>query len=448
MLALVGSSDAPLVIDTTDAAALEGALRAYPGRALVNSVSGDPDSMAQVLPLAARYGAAVVVLALDENGIPATAEGRLAVVEKVRSAARRAGLGDEDLVVDTLVMTAATDENAPRVTLDALQGVRDSGLASVLGVSNVSHGLPDRALLNAAFVTAAAAAGLDAAIANPNDHVVMEAVRLANQARSAGVDLDAHHDVWKAWEAAYDTALRTASVGPAAAEAAASEAAGAETADPRAALEAAVLRGDSDAAPALVRAVIEAGTPAEAVIGAVLTPAIQRLGDAYGRGEVFLPQLMVAAEAMKEAVAAVKTFLPEGASAHRGRIAFATVKGDIHSIGKDICASLLESAGFEVADLGVDVPKDRILDATRDADAVCLSALMTTTLREMSATVAAIRDTSPATPVLVGGAVVTAEWAASVGAGYAADAPGCVREVEAAVAAKATTATTPAGGAA
>ena len=180
-----------------------------------------------------------------------------------------------------------------------------------------------------------------------------------------------------------------------------------------------MLRGDSHAAPSLVDALVASGTAAEAVIGSVLTPAIQRLGDAYGRGEAFLPQMMVAAEAMKAAVARVKELLPAGsAGVSAGRVVFATVKGDIHSIGKDICVSLLESQGFEVADLGVDVAIERVVEAARDADAVCLSALMTTTLPFM------------------GGAVVTAEWAASVGAGYAADAPGCVTVVREATASR------------
>ncbi len=448
VLALVSVSDAPLVIDTTDAAALEAALRAYPGRALVNSVNGDPESMQAVLPLAARYGAVVVVLALDDAGIPSTVDGRFAVVKRVRAAARDAGLSDSDLVVDTLVMTAATDKDAPRITLGALKAAREAGLATLLGVSNVSHGLPDRALLNAAFVTAAAASGLDAAIANPNDHVVMEAVRLANQARKAHTDLDAHGDAWKAWEAAYETALRTAasgalSGGPAAAggtqpAGAGEEVGGREAAgDPRAGLEAALLRGDADAAPGLVEEVVAAGTEPGAVIAEVLTPAIQRLGD--GRGEAFLPQLMVAAEAMKAAVARVKAYLPEGAATHRGTVVFATVKGDIHSIGKDICVSLLESQGFDVADLGVDVAADAVVEAAADAEVVCLSALMTTSLREMSVAVAAVLHSLPGTAVLVGGAVVTADWASSVGAGYAADAPGCVREVEAATRSKSAT---------
>ncbi len=431
VLACVGTSDLPLVIDTTDPVALEAALRVYPGRALINSVNGETASMESVLPLAERYGAAVVVLALSDAGIPDTAEGRVAVVEQVRAEAWAYGLLDHDLVVDALVMTAATDRNAPRTTVDAVRWVHELGLATVLGVSNVSHGLPDRPLLNAAFLDAAAAAGLDAAILNPNDAPVMQAVRLASQERVSGTASDAHEQAWPAWWAAYDGALAKAAAGV---DATAPAAESGVALDPAAALEAAVLRGDTDAAPTLADAVIAAGTPAEKVIGAVLTPAIQRLGDAYGRGEVFLPQMMVAAEAMKAAVARVKEHLPEGgADASPGRVAFATVKGDIHSIGKDICVSLLESQGFDVEDLGVDVAQDTVMEAAARSDAVCLSALMTTTLPAMEQTVTALRASHPGLPVFVGGAVVTAEWAAQVGAGYSADAPGCVEAVRTAV---------------
>jgi 5-methyltetrahydrofolate--homocysteine methyltransferase len=427
VLALVGSNDLPLVIDTTDAEALEAALRVYPGRALVNSVNGDPESMAAVIPLAARYGAALVVLALDDTGIPHDAGGRLAVVERVRRKARAWGLSDRDLVVDALVMTAAADANAPATTLATVRGAKSLGLSTVLGVSNVSHGLPDRGLLNAAFLSAAAAAGLDAAIVNPNEHVVMEAVRLANHARTVGVDSDAHGEAWAGWEAAYAASIERASAGTVAPPSAASEGV-TVPGDARVQLEAAVLRGDTEAAPALADAVIAAGTAPERVIAEVLTPAIQRLGDAYGRGEVFLPQMMVAAEAMKAAVAQVKTHLPEGVDAAVGRVAFATVKGDIHSIGKDICVSLLESQGIEVHDLGVDVAIERVVEAAESVDAVCLSALMTTTLPAMQETVRSVRETA-GVPVFVGGAVVTREWAESVGAGYSEDAPGCVRVV-------------------
>lgn len=434
VLALVGTSELPLVLDTTDPAALEAALRVYPGRALINSVNGDPESTETVLPLAKRYGAAVVVLALDESGIPGTPEGRFAVVEKVRAAAHELGMHDSDLVVDALVMTAATDAGAPRVTADSLAAAHEAGLATILGLSNVSHGLPSRALLNAAFFDAAVASGLDAALLNPNDNVVMEAVRIANSAREAGMDPDAHGEAWAAWDAAYESALETASAGADALTGPVDGAQGGSAIDPKQALETAVLRGDADAAPSLVDGVIAAGTPAGEIIGAVLTPAIQRLGDAYGRGEVFLPQMMVAAEAMKSAVARVKELLPEGQGSSAGRVVFATVKGDIHSIGKDICVSLLESQGFEVTDLGVDVAMDTVVSESGGADAVCLSALMTTTLPAMRDTVEAVRARDAALPVFVGGAVVTGEWAASIGAGYSQDAPGCVEAVRSAIA--------------
>jgi 5-methyltetrahydrofolate--homocysteine methyltransferase len=184
VLAVVGTSDLPLVLDTTDPVALEAALRVYPGRALINSVNGDPVSLDAVLPLAVRYGAAVVILALDDTGIPETAGDRLAVVDRVRAAAHEAGLNDNSLIVDALVMTAATDAQAPRATVAALEGAHARGLATVLGVSNVSHGLPNRPLLNAAFSDVAATAGLDAGIINPNGHVIMEAASVANQKRA------------------------------------------------------------------------------------------------------------------------------------------------------------------------------------------------------------------------------------------------------------------------
>jgi 5-methyltetrahydrofolate--homocysteine methyltransferase len=359
-------------------------------------------------------------------------------------------LTDNDLLVDTLVMTSATDADAPRVTVGALEAVHELGLATMLGVSNVSHGLPDRPLLNAAFIGAAAAAGLDAGIVNPGDAVVMEAIRLTNagrthprgEASAAGITSEGAFvpgitpesarvaDPWADWDAAYASAIERAAGGPAA-----QTPDGEIVVDGRSAAErlsSAIERGDAQAAPALVDALIADGTEPGDVIRMVLTPAIQRLGDAFGRGEVFLPQLMVAAEAMKAAVTQVKTFLAEGA-ASEGRVSFATVKGDIHSIGKDICISLLESQGFEVRDLGVDVSAEEILDSAADVDAVCLSALMTTTLPAMASAVAAIAEEYPGLPVFVGGAVVTGEWADGIGAGYSDDAPGCVQAVRRAV---------------
>ena len=412
VLALVGLSDLPLVLDNTDPAALEPALKAYPGRALVNSVNGSAESIASILPLAARYGAAIVALALDDEGIPATAEGRVAIAERIREAARREGLGDDAIVVDCLTMTAATDPHAARVTLDAVRAVTERGLATTLGVSNISHGLPGRPELNSAFLAMAAAEGLTSAIINP-----LEPQSVTTE---AATDVLLGHDTraerWISRSKAAEAVTESVS---------AAAAAGATIAQR---LAAAIETGDADSAPSLVDELVREGMSPTSVIGEVLTPAIQRLGDAFGTGEVFLPQLMVAADAMKAAVARAKTYIPAEHDVAETRVAFATVKGDIHSIGKDICAALLESHGFVVDDLGVDVPLERIAQAAGGVAAVCLSALMTTTLPAMEAAVAAVREAG--VPVLVGGAVVTADYAASIGAGYAADAPSCVRAVK------------------
>jgi 5-methyltetrahydrofolate--homocysteine methyltransferase len=432
--ALVGMTDLPLVLDSTDPAAIEAALRVYPGRALVNSVNGGADSMRAILPLARRYGAAVVVLCLDDAGIPPDAGGRLAVAQRVRDAAHEAGLTDDDLVVDCLVMTAATDARAATETLSAVRTVAGEwGLATVLGVSNVSHGLPGRPQLNVAFLDIARAGGLSAAIYNPAD----VDLHPDDATRAAAEDVLLGRDVRAArWiERVTPPVSESAGAAGGASGGGVAQAAAPAGASAAARLAAAVERGDAEGAPPLADEVIASGYPAERVIGEVLTPAIQRLGDAFGRGEVFLPQMMVAADAMKAAVERVKTHLPEGGGAGAGRVVFATVKGDVHSIGKDICVSLLESQSFAVTDLGVDVPVASVLDAAREADIVCLSALMTTTLPAMEATVSAVREHA-GLPVLVGGAVVTGDWASAIGAGYAADAPGCVDAVRAAIAAK------------
>jgi 5-methyltetrahydrofolate--homocysteine methyltransferase len=412
VLALAGLTDLPLVIDTTDPVALEAALRAYPGRALVNSVNGGSTSIASVLPLAARYGAAVIVLALDDDtGIPASVEGRLGVVERVRVAAHAHGFTDADLVVDCLVMTAATDPGAVSVTLDALRRVHAEGLATVLGVSNVSHGLPGRGELNSTMLALARGAGLDAAIYDPGAPVFPP----TPEAEDVLFGRDPQAARWIARTGGCGTPAAVATETPPTVEAA---------------LAVAIERGDADGAPRLVDELLATGVDPRDVIASVLTPAIRRLGEAYGRGEVFLPQLMVAADAMKAAVGRAKSCLPEGEDGSAGRVVFATVKGDVHSIGKDICVSLLESQGYLVDDLGVDVDADAVERAAKGVDVVCLSALMTTTLPAMQRTVGALKADSPERPVLVGGAVVTGAWAAEIGAdGYAADAPGCVEAV-------------------
>jgi 5-methyltetrahydrofolate--homocysteine methyltransferase len=453
--ALQGFVTSPLVLDTTDYDALEAALRIYPGRALINSVNGDAASYERVFPLARTYGAAVIVLTLDETGIPATVEGRLAIAERVREQAHRFGLRDKDLVFDVLTMAAASDEDAPETTLAGVRALTERGLGTVLGVSNVSHGLPERPALNAAFVAAAIAAGLSAAIANPNDPVMSESVRLANARR----DDASFDDALAQWREVYgqvmtrlNSSVSTGALGGAGTGAEGVRDTGAEAPDgtgqgqaaaaapsPAGLLRQAILRGDRDATPALVDAVIAEGLEAAHVVDELLTPTLTELGEAFARGEAFLPQMMLAAGAMKVAVARIKEHLPETAADNiAGKVVFCTVKGDVHSIGKDICIALLESQGFKVFDLGVDVPIADVIETARaeDVDVICLSALMTTTLPNMKATVEEVYRALPGfaaggrKALAVGGAVVTDRWAKSINALYSPDAPSCVRLIQ------------------
>ncbi|MGN0034253.1 MAG: homocysteine S-methyltransferase family protein [Coriobacteriales bacterium] len=420
--AVCATSSLPLSIDTSDQDALERALRVYPGRALVNSCTGEEASYSSVLPLAKRYGAAVVVLALDENGIPDTLAGRLEIAERVRRAAASYGLSDDDLVFDMLTMTAATDEHAPDLTLDGVRELSARGLNSILGVSNVSHGLPDRPLLNAAFLDAAIQAGLTVAIANPNNAVMAETHATATAARMDGTGL--LEEARAHWHELYREAVARGSE-------ALDDHHGdqpAEQLDARTRLAGAVRHGNADAAPALVDEVVAEGVDPQTIIPDILTPTLQEVGDAFERGETFLPQMIVAADAMKAAVDQVRTHLPAcEAGRRRGRVLFCTVQGDIHSIGKDICVSLLESQGFEVFDLGVDVPPERVVEQAREheVDCVCLSALMTTTLPSMKRTVELVGEQLSGVECVVGGAVVTEDWARSISAHYSADAPSC-----------------------
>jgi 5-methyltetrahydrofolate--homocysteine methyltransferase len=453
--AVCATSSLPLSLDTSDRDALERALRIYPGCALINSCSGEEASYSAVLPLAKRYGAAVVVLALDDNGIPDTLEGRLAICERVRNAAHAYGLSDDDLVFDMLTMTAAADPHAPDLTLAGVRALSKRGLTSILGVSNVSHGLPDRPLLNAAFLDAAIAAGLGVAIMNPNNSIMVDTLRAATAAGTRGAASTATSETSRSASAASATPAVTR-VDAAAFDAACARwhetleqvmARGDEALDDVAGkavessvgstaasrLASSVVHGNTDDVAELVDATIAEGLEPQQIVPEVLTPALQSVGDAFERGEVFLPQMVVSANAMKAAVERVRTHLPVlDASGHPGRVLFCTVQGDIHSIGKDICVSLLESKGYEVFDLGVDVAPEQVLEQARshEVDVVCLSALMTTTLPAMKRTVALLHDELPGIDVMVGGAVVTAEWATSISARYSADAPSCVIQID------------------
>ena len=417
----------PLQIDTSDPKALERALRHYNGKALVNSVNGKEESMSSVLPLVAKYGGAVVALTLDENGIPPTAEGRLAIAKRILARGAEYGLKPSDFVIDVLCLAVSADANSANVILEALRRVRrELGCCTCLGVSNISFGLPARPLLNASFYTMALGAGLSAGIINPLASDMMTAYRayraLTGKDRTCGEWIDSFKD----WAADSRQPLAASRQSPVAGRQS-------ETDSPDS-LSAAIRHGLKADAAAAAREELARGVAPIDVIDVEIVPALEVVGRGFESGSVFLPQLLMAAEAAGAAFDVVRTALPsrDGASV-RGPIIVATVKGDIHDIGKNICRALLENYGFKVIDLGRDVPPERIVETARREKArlIGLSALMTTTVCFMEETVKLVHENLPDCKVTVGGAVLTADYAAKIGADhYSKDAMGLVRYAE------------------
>ena len=415
--------DLPLQIDTSDPAAMERALRRYNGKAMINSVNGKEESMEAVFPLARKYGGVVVALTLDEAGIPDTAEGRLAIAERILRRAADYGIGREDIVFDPLAMAVSAAPEAARVTLESLALIRDRlGCRTSLGVSNVSFGLPGREGVNAAFFALALGRGLSAAIMNPFSPAMM---RTYHAYRTLlGLDENC---------AGYmDFAARDVPEAPAAAPAAA--------AAPRqgdascSALQRAVVKGLKDQAAAAARSLLETAEPLD-IVRQEIIPALDIVGRGFEDKTLYLPQLLMSAEAAKGAFEEIKAALTaqQEGSAVKCPFVIATVQGDIHDIGKNIVRLLLENYGFAVTDLGRDVPPETVVEAVRrlHAPLAGLSALMTTTVPAMEETIRRLRAGAPWCKVVVGGAVLTQEYADRIGADkYAKDAMETVRYAE------------------
>ena len=404
-------TDLPLQLDSSDAAALERALRIYNGKPIVNSVNGKRETLNAILPLCKKYGAAVVGLALDENGIPPTAEGRFAVAQRIVAATDAIGIPREDVYIDCLTLTASAQQEGAAETLKALSRCKQElGVRTVLGVSNISFGLPCRGYLNTTFLTMAMAAGLDLAIMNPNTPEMMAAVRsyrvlTAQDAQSAD------------YVAAYaNVQLQTTRTVTAAA-------AVTQSGD---ALFEAVRRGLKAEARAAVEDALQSREPLE-VVNTSLIPALDAVGDGFEKGTVFLPQLLQSATAAQAAFEAVKAAIARTGqtSGGKGRIVIATVEGDVHDIGKNIVRVILENYGYDLLDLGRDVPPAKVVEAVQATGArlVGLSALMTTTVPAMQATIEALHAAELPCKVMVGGAVLTPNYAKQIGADfYAKDA--------------------------
>ncbi|WRS27873.1 homocysteine S-methyltransferase family protein [Oscillospiraceae bacterium MB08-C2-2] len=398
-----GTMGLPLQIDSSDPAAIETGVRFCNGRPLINSVNGKAESMASIFPIVKKYGALVLGLALDEKGIPSTAEGRLAVARHIVETAESYGIPREDVLIDCLVLTASAQQAQVMETLKAIKLVKQElGVKTVLGVSNVSFGLPNRESLNATFLAAAFGAGLDAPILNPLSTRYMEVVRcfrvLDNEDSGAEDYIASQPD---------QTAPSPTSTGT-------------DSGESRS-LKDIIIQGRKDESAPRVTEMLATMAPLDIVNGHFI-PALDTVGQRFEKGQLFLPQLMQSAEAVKKAFSIIKAHLESSGTKpeSKGKILIATVKGDIHDIGKNIVKMILENYGYDVIDLGKDVPIETVVDTIRKEDIklVGLSALMTTTVKNMKETIAAVKDAGLSCTFIVGGAVLNPEYASFVGADY------------------------------
>lgn len=395
-------SNLPLQIDSADVKALEMGCRYYNGKPLINSVNGKLESMEAVFPVARKYGAAVIALTLDETGIPDKAEERFRIAEKIMNKAAEYGIPKEDIIVDTLVLTVSAQQKEVMETVKTLAMVKEKlGMKTSLGVSNVSFGLPSRPLINSTFLTMAMTMGLDVAIINPMSKEMMDAISafrvLANQ------DKDAEEFIGKYSESAL-----------------------AERADSGKALsdyslQEIIIGGLKDKSADKTRELLINRQPLD-IVNEDIMPALNIVGDGFEKGKVFLPQLIQSAETVKASFVVIKEALTASGAveAKKGKVILATVQGDIHDIGKNIVKVLMENYGFEVLDLGKDVSPEKIIATAKDekVDLIGLSALMTTTVKSMEETIIKLRESGVTVPVMVGGAVLTVEYAGMIGADY------------------------------
>lgn len=397
----------PLQIDTVDADAMEAALRIYNGKAMVNSVSGKQESMDKVFPLIQRYGGVVIGLTLDEAGIPSDAEGRVRIAEKIIAEAAKYGIQKKDIVIDALAMTISSEPEGAKVTLETLRRLRDEiGVNTVLGVSNISFGLPTRPVINAAFYTMAMLEGLSAGIINPSSEDMMKAW----YAYHALMNLDANCE---RYIERYGVAEQSS--------AAVKNPSGSFSGRQNLTLRECIEKGLKEDAGHLTEKMAVDNDPLD-LINDELIPALNHVGDGFEKGTIFLPQLLMSAEAAKCAFAVLKEKMDKSGEVQEkiGTVILATVKGDIHDIGKNIVKVLLENYSFNVIDLGKDVPPEKIVECVLENDVklVGLSALMTTTVVSMEETIRQLRENAPCCKVMVGGAVLNQEYADMIDADF------------------------------
>lgn len=394
-------TEIPLLIDSSNPEVLEAGLRYYNGRAIVNSVNGKEESLESILPIVKKYGAGVVGLALDEDGIPSSSEGRLKIAEKIINRAEEYGIKREDVFIDCLSLTVSAQQEEAIETLKAVTEVKNMGAKTILGVSNISFGLPNRKAMNTAFLTLALGAGLDLAIINPNATNMMEAIdsfRVLYNIDKGSVDyVDKYSNI--SIEAPVQLNDKSENIS----------------------LSTIVERGLKDEAEKETIKILETES-GDYIIDNILIPALDKVGKKFDTGEMFLPQLIQSAEAVKNSLSIIKSISLKAnvETESKGKIIVATVKGDIHDIGKNIVKIMLENYGYEVIDLGKDVPIEEVVNVAKERDVklIGLSALMTTTVKSMEDTIAFIRENKLEAKVFVGGAVLTESYAKEIGADY------------------------------
>lgn len=415
--------DLPLQIDTSNIEAMERAMRIYNGKPLINSVNGKEEMMEAIFPLVKRYGGVVVALALDEDGIPETADGRIAVSRKIYKKAAEYGIDKKDIVIDALCMTVSSDSKGALTTLETLRRVRDDlGGKTILGVSNISFGLPQREIVNATFFTMALQNGLSAAIINPNSEAMMRSYLSFLTLSDLDPQCSRYIGVYSGQVATLGDTVKPGSAG------------GGNASGKDMSLSESIAKGLKDRAFSAVTELLRDKEPLT-IINEEMIPALDRVGKGFEKGTIFLPQLLMSAEAAKAAFEVIKEQMAKNGTVEdkKGAIVLATVKGDIHDIGKNIVKVLLENYSYDVIDLGKDVAPELIVQTVLEKriKLVGLSALMTTTVPSMEETIKQLRKVSPDTKVMVGGAVLTADYAKTIGADqYCRDAMASVNYAE------------------
>ncbi len=424
-----GVTSLPLSIDSSHVDVLEAALRRYPGRALINSISGEQAKQDALLAIAKKYGAMFILLPLSDAGLPKDLAEKISIIESIREKALALGMTDEDIVVDGLVATVGANKNAALETLETIRYCKERGLATICGLSNISFGLPERGFVNTAFLTMAIGEGLTMAIANPSQELLMSCAfasdLLLNKEAADTRYIRLMDALREKKEASGETAPRETGIRlqKKAQEESASS--------PRERLFADVLKGKREIIVEDTKKAMEEGASAKALLDEILLPAINEVGELFDKGKYFLPQLIASAEAMKASIEYMEPVLLQAKEGtDMPTVVIATVEGDIHDIGKNLVALMLKNYGFHVIDLGKDVPKEKIIEAAREHNAqiIALSALMTTTMQQMRHVIDYAKEREIDAKIIVGGAVVTEEYAQEIGAdGYSKDAADAVK---------------------